>query len=110
MGRLPVIAGAITLFGIVGCIPMAADGAFRVHGEIVGASVCELQLFDTQARELLQRVKVSGAFRETFVVAPGPRAYRLDLSCNGGTKRSVLVEYGGAVTYDKPIDLGKVAL
>ena len=72
MARLRLIAGLMILVSTAACIPIAADGAFRAQGEIVGSSaVCELRLFRGNAMaEPIERVKVSGAFQETFVVAP----------------------------------------
>lgn len=112
MARLRLIGASAVLVASAACIPIAADGAFRAQGEIVGSfPACELQLFSsTRGGEPIERVKVSGAFHETFVVAPHPSTYRLDLWCNGGVRRSLTVDYGGAVTYEKPVQFGKVAL
>lgn len=79
-------------------------------GEVEGFATCELQLFEAHGRNPLQRVTVSGAFRETFVVSARPYTYRLDIACAGLVRQSVLVRYGEAVIYEKPINLGKVAL
>jgi hypothetical protein len=100
----------LLLVATTGCTPIAADGAFRVQGEILGGSSCELRLFSSRrGTEPVERIRVAGAFQETFVVAPYPANYRLDLLCNGAVRQSLAIDYGGAVTYEKPVQLGKVA-
>lgn len=112
MSRLPALSALVTAASVAACIPIAADGAFRVQGEIVGTSKpCELQLFrDGRKGTPLQSQRVSGTFLETFVVAPSVTTYRVDLWCNGSVQRSLTVRYEGATTYEKPAQFGKVAL
>jgi len=109
-GRL-VLATLLSAMSATACIPIAADGAFRAQGEIVGTSKpCDLLLFREGERGApLQRQLVSGAFLETFVVAPSATTYRVDLWCNGSVQQSRTVRYEGAATYEKPIQFGKVA-
>ena len=111
MSRVPALFGLIAV-ALAACISIAADGAFSAQGEIAGSSnPCELQLFrEGQHGAPLQRQKVSGAFLETFVVAPAATTYRVDLWCNGSVRRSLTIRYEGAATYEKPIQFGKVAL
>src|SRR2546423_5920658 len=112
MPRASTLSGLIAAASVAACIPIAADGAFRAQGEIVGsADPCELQLFrEGQHGAPLQRQKVSGTFLETFVVAASPVTYRVDLWCNGSVRRSVTVRYEGAAIFEKPAQVGKVAL
>ena len=93
------------------CAPVGGDGAFRVEGEIVGVSdACDLAVFRGSEREPIDRQKVSGAFLETFVVAPTPQTYRVDLRCRGEVVRSLRVDYQGPATYRVPASLGRVIL
>ena len=112
MSRLPALSAVVTAASVAACIPIAADGAFRVQGEILGTSdLCELQLFrDGQRGTPLQSQKVSGAFLETFVVVSSATTYRVDLWCNGSVQRSLTVRYEDATTYENPARFGKVAL
>jgi hypothetical protein len=112
MARLAPIGGlTLLVVATAACIPIAADGAFRAQGDILSSASCELQLFASNGgAEPIERVKVAGAFQETFVVAPYRSTYRLDLLCNGAVQRSLAVDYGGTVTYEKPVQFGKVAL
>jgi len=107
-----VLASLLSAASTTACIPIAADGALRTQGEIVGASnPCELQLFREGERGApLQRLRVSGTFLETFVVAPTATTYRVDLLCNGSVQQSRAVRYEGAATYERPVQFGKVAL
>lgn len=110
LNRLLIVASAAALLGGAGCVPVAADGAFQAQGEVEGFASCELQLFEVDGRDPLQRVTVSGVFRETFVVSARPHTYRLAVVCGGTVRQSVWVRYGETVVYEKPINLGKVAL
>jgi len=111
MSDSKLLATILTVTAAAGCIPIAGDGAFRVHGEIAAAESCELQLFPQEGEgEALQTIKVLGQFRETFVVDPRPRTYQLEIWCAGERRRTYMVDYGGTVTYDTLVEVGILAL
>jgi hypothetical protein len=106
--------GAALCCALASCIvPVAADGAFIVEGSVTprpSSQDCELQLLDGSggAKPLSTRA-VTGAFRETFVVAPYPAAYRIRTICNGQVVHLVHVRYGTEVTYATPVVLPPTA-
>ena len=106
---ITIVAMAISLGGCI--IPVAADGYFAVSGTAPVSAACELVLSRaSQPNEKLQTQRVSGQFREGFVVAPYSVDYRLAVVCNGVERRATRVRYGTAVKPGQTVELGTIAL
>jgi hypothetical protein len=58
----------------------------------------------------LQAVRVTDSFVETFVVAPYPKEYRVELVCSGAVKGARIVRYGSEVGPGERVQLEYDAL
>lgn len=107
------VGAPILALAISGCIvPIAADGGFTVVGTLVPeAGICDLVLARASGTEPpLSMSRVSGAFREGFVVSPYAGDYRVSVVCGGVVRKSATVRHGAEVKPGESVHLGTIAL
>lgn len=109
MALTVALAGCLDFMPI---IPVAADGGFSVVGRLVPeAGVCDLLLARASGTEPpLSTSRVSGDFREGFVVSPYAGDYRVSVVCGGVVRKSAVVRYGAEVKPGESVHLGTIAL
>ena len=91
-----LITGVLALSGCIFAGPR--DGMFKVVGAAPGDSSCQLMVTPVGSKGLGQERRVSGEFRESFVVGPSQKGHTVSLYCGRLVVASRVVRYGRDVT------------
>lgn len=103
-------------FLIASCFPfVVADGFFSVSGEILNdknehLNNCSIELHTLNSSTAFDSSTVKSKFQRTFVVAPYRNAFNLLIKCPEYKDYKIIVDYGGSVTYSKPLTLGIIKM
>jgi hypothetical protein len=104
------IAALTPILFLVACVPMGPrDGLVVITGIAPSeSSWCEVEVAAVGSKSEPQWRRVSGAFRESFVISPNRRGHRAALECGGKLvaertfKYGRDIEIGGEIALDRP--------
>ena len=81
------------------------DGMFKVVGVAPADGSCHLEVSAVGSTSPARERKVSGSFRESFVIGPSRKGHNVSLYCGQSVVATQVVRYGRDVTIGGEVNL-----